>query len=66
MADFAARNVTNVTKVDVDASILSAFGTNGAVPTDPAAAAAFYGSYHGTYEPPFCHAAAKAFFDTVK
>jgi hypothetical protein len=28
--------------------------------------ATYYGSYHGSYEPPFCHAQAKAFFDTVK
>ena len=37
-------------------------------PTDPASAAfaTYYGNYHGTYEPPFCHAQAKALFDTVR
>lgn len=49
---------------------LSVFRTlpGGKAPTDPASAAfaAYYGSYHGTYEPPFCHAQARALFDAVK
>jgi pimeloyl-ACP methyl ester carboxylesterase len=67
-ADFDSRGLTNVTSVDVDAMIQAAFGTGGVAPTDPtsAAFATYYGSYHGTYEPPFCHAQARAVFDTVK
>lgn len=30
--------------------------------SDPAT---FYGNYHGTYEPPYCHAAARRLFDAV-
>ncbi|MDE2298522.1 MAG: esterase, partial [Burkholderiales bacterium] len=68
MADFTARGVTNVTAVDVDAAIQATYGPGGAAPTDPttAAYANYYGNYHGTYEPPFCAAQARAFFDTVK
>ena len=64
-ADFDSRHLTNVTTVDVDAMIQSAYGVNHAAPTDPAsdAFATYYGNYHGTYEPPFCHGSAKAFFD---
>ncbi len=67
-ADFDARGVTTVATVDVDAQIQAAFGPGGVAPTDPAtqAFATYYGSYHGTYEPPFCHARARALFDTVK
>jgi len=67
-ADFDSRGVTNVTSVDVDAAIQATYGPGGKAPTDPtsAAFATYYGSYHGTYEPPFCHAQAKAVFDTVK
>ena len=67
-ADFDARGVTNVASVDVDPFVQAAFGPGGKAPTDPtsAAFATYYGSYHGTYEPPFCHAQARAFFDTVK
>lgn len=67
-ADFQSRNLTNVTKVDVDAQIQARFGPGGVAPTDPtsAAFATYYGNYHGSYEPPFCHAQAKALFDTVK
>lgn len=67
-ADFDARGVGNVTSVDVDAAVQAAFGPGGMAPTDPtsAAFATYYGSYHGTYEPPFCHAQARAVFDTVK
>jgi len=67
-ADFSSRGLTNVTSVDVDPSIRAVFGVNGQAPTDPAtpAFAAYYGSYHGTYEPPFCHVQARALFDTLK
>lgn len=67
-ADFDARGVTNVTSVDVDAAIRATYGPGGVAPTDPSSAAfaTYYGNYHGAYEPPFCHAQAKAFFDTVK
>ena len=64
-ADLLARGVTTVSTVDVDPQIRAVYG---APPTDPtsAAYATYYGNYHGTYEPPFCHAAAKALFDTVR
>ncbi len=67
-ADFDSRALTNVTSVDVDAAIQATYGTAGKAPTDPASAAfaTYYGNYHGSYEPPFCHAQAKALFDTVK
>ena len=67
-ADFDSRGVTNVSTVDVDAAIQAIYGPGGKAPTDPtsAAFATYYGSYHGTYEPPFCHAQARAVFDTVK
>ncbi|RZL93695.1 MAG: esterase [Variovorax sp.] len=67
-ADFDARGVTTVTTVDVDAQVQAAFGPGGKAPTDPtsAAFATYYGSYHGSYESPFCHARARALFDTVK
>ena len=67
-ADFQSRGLTNVTKVDVDAFVQATYGPGGVAPTDPtsAAFATYYGNYHGTYEPPFCHAQAKALFDTVK
>ncbi|GAC1601494.1 MAG: hypothetical protein NVS3B2_04440 [Ramlibacter sp.] len=67
-ADFSSRGLTNVTSVDVDPSIRAAYGVGGAAPTDQtsAAFATYYGSYHGGYEPPFCHAQARALFDTLK
>ena len=67
-ADFSSRSLTNVTSVDVDPAIRATFGINGAAPTDPASAAfaTYYGRYHGAYEPPFCHAQARALFDTLK
>jgi pimeloyl-ACP methyl ester carboxylesterase len=67
-ADFSSRGLTNVTSVDVDASVRAVYGVAGAAPTDPtsAAFATYYGNYHGTYEPPFCHAQARALFDTLK
>ena len=67
-ADFDARGVTNVTSVDVDAAVQATYGPGGKAPTDPASAefATYYGSYHGTYEPPFCHAQARAVFNAVR
>jgi pimeloyl-ACP methyl ester carboxylesterase len=67
-ADFSSRGLTNVTSVDVDPSVQAAFGVGGVAPTDPtsAAFATYYGNYHGTYEPPFCHAQARALFNTVR
>ena len=68
MADFTARGVTNVTSVDVDAYVRATYGPGGTAPTDPTSPpyATYYGNYHGSYEPPFCAAQARAFFDTVK
>ncbi len=67
-AGFTSRGLANVTSVDVDRSIQAAFGVNGAAPTDPASAAfaTYYGNYHGSYEPPFCHAQARALFNTLR
>ena len=67
-ADFDSRKLTNVTSVDVDALVQAAYGVAGKAPTDPtsAAFATYYSSYHGSYEPPFCNARAKAFFDNLK
>ena len=66
-ADFDSRGLTNVTSVDVDALVQATYAA-GKAPTDPAseAFATYYGNYHGTYEPPFCHAQARAVFDAVK
>ncbi|MFA7504969.1 MAG: lipase family protein [Burkholderiaceae bacterium] len=68
MADFTARGVGNVESIDVDPMIQAAYGPGGVAPTDPASAefATYYGSYHGAYEPPFCHAQARAFFESVR
>jgi pimeloyl-ACP methyl ester carboxylesterase len=67
-AGFTSRGLSNVTSVDVDAAIQATFGIGGRAPTDPtnAAFASYYGSYHGTYEPPFCHLQARALFETVR
>lgn len=59
-ADFDSRNLTNVTSVDVDPYVQGAYGA-----VLSAAPATYYGKYHGTYEPPFCHAQAKAVFDAA-
>ncbi|MES2941323.1 MAG: lipase family protein [Pseudomonadota bacterium] len=64
-ADFDSRQLTNVSSVDVDAFIQATYGPAPTDPTSPAFAT-YYGSYHGSYEPPFCHAQAKASFDAVK
>ncbi len=67
-ADFDSRGLTNVKSVDVDAFVQATFAPGGVAPTDPttAAFATYYGNYHGTYEPPFCHAQARGLFDAVK
>lgn len=67
-ADFASRGLGNVTSVDVDAQVQATYGVAGKAPSDPgsAAYATYYGNYHGTYEPPFCHAAARALFELLK
>ena len=67
-ADFDSRSITTVTSVDVDPAIQATFGVAGKAPTDPTsvAFATYYGNYHGTYEPPFCHAQARGVFDLVK
>jgi pimeloyl-ACP methyl ester carboxylesterase len=67
-ADFSARGLSNVTSVDVDPLVRATFGVNGQAPSDPNSVefATYYGNYHGTYEPPFCHAQARAVFDAVK
>jgi len=66
-ADFDSRGLTNVASVDVDALVQATYAA-GKAPPDPAseAFATYYGNYHGTYEPPFCHAQARAVFDAVK
>ncbi|WP_298930476.1 lipase family protein [uncultured Ramlibacter sp.] len=67
-AGFASRGLGNVSSVDVDTMIRATYGINGQAPTDPSSAAfaTYYGAYHGSYEPPFCHAAARAVFDAAK
>jgi pimeloyl-ACP methyl ester carboxylesterase len=58
---FDDKGLKNVTSVDVDPYIAATYG-----PVTLANAATYYGNYHGTYEPPFCHAQAKGLFDLVK
>ena len=67
-ADFDRRGVTTVTSVDVDPQVRALFGVNGQAPTDPtsAAFATYFGSYHGTFVPPLCTAAARQLFDAMK
>ena len=67
-ADFRARGLTHVTSVDVAPQVQAPYGSGGVAPTDPASAAfaTYYGSCHGSYQPPFCHAQARAMFDTLK
>jgi len=62
------RGATNVSTVDVDPYVQATFGPGGVAPTDPtsAAYATYYGSYHGGYEPPFCYAQARAFFNPLR
>lgn len=56
-AAFDAKGLTNVTSVDVHPLIVQNYG-----PITMANIA----SYHGTFAPPFCHAAAKTLFDAMK
>ena len=60
-ADFDSRGLTNVSSVDVDPTIRALYGSVLA-----SAPATYFARYHGTYEPPLCHAQAKAFFDPLK
>ena len=64
-ADFTARGIIGFQSVDVDAQVQAVYGP---APTDPTsdAYAVYYGNYHGSYEPPFCQAAARAFLDQLK
>jgi pimeloyl-ACP methyl ester carboxylesterase len=57
-ADFDSRKLSNVTTVDVDAAVQATYGA--VLQSSPAT---YYGNYHGTYAPPFCHAQAKGLFD---
>ena len=59
-ADFDSRKLSNVTTVDVDALVQATYGA--VLQSSPAT---YYGNYHGTYEPPFCHAQAKGLFDVA-
>ena len=62
-------------EADADFGTLPGHGDAGPVPVrrvaahdlHPASAAfaTYYANYHGSYEPPFCHAQAKALFDSV-
>ena len=56
-AAFDAKGLTNVTSVDIHPLIVQTYG-----PITMANIA----NYHGSYAPPFCHAAAKSLFDAVK
>jgi hypothetical protein len=58
---FDDKSLSNVTSVDVDPTIKIVYGN--VLRDNPAE---FYGNYHGTYEPPFCHAQAKGLFDLMK
>ena len=60
-AAFDAKGLTNVISVDVDPAIQMVYGQ--VKQSDPLS---YYGNYHGTYAPPFCHAQAKGLFDQVK
>lgn len=68
LANFNANGADNVSSVDVDPMIQASFGPGGTAPTDPNSEefATYYGNYHGTYEPPFCLAAARELFDAVR
>lgn len=59
-ADFDSRALSNITSVDVDPLVQATYGA--VLTSNPAA---YYASYHGSYEPPFCAAQAKATFDSV-
>lgn len=58
---FDDKGLKNVTSVDVHPAIVATYG-----PVTQDNAISFYSNYHGTYEPPFCHAQAKVLFDQLK
>lgn len=60
-AAFDAKGLTNVTSVDVNATIEYVYAA-----AKTASLATFYGNYHGTYEPPFCHQQARIVFDALR
>lgn len=60
-AKFDAKGLTNVSSVDVNPLIESVYGA-----IKSSAVATFYGNYHGTYEPPFCHQQARVLFDALR
>ena len=41
-------------------------GAAGETPDQASSPSTYFGTYHGTHEPPFCAARARALFDTVK
>ena len=66
-ADFDSRGLTNVTSVDVNPIILSVPTYADLKANDPFGPVdGYYAKYHGTIEPPFCHAQARGLFNTVK
>ena len=60
---FDSKGLSDVESVDVDSDIKAVPDYAALLSADPVA---FYSSYHGSLEPPFCHAQAKARFDLVK
>ena len=56
-AGFDKQGLTNVTSVDVDPYIVATYGP---------ITMANISNYHGSYEPPFCHAQALGLFNKVK
>ena len=66
-ADFDSRGLTNVTSVDVNPIILSVPTYANLKANDPFGPVdGYYAKYHGTIEPPFCHAQARTLFNSVK
>ena len=64
-AAFDSRGLTNVSSVDVDASIQFVYGAPPSPATDLAGYVSYYSNYHGVKEPQFCHAAARQLFNAV-
>lgn len=56
------RGFSHVGVLDVDPLVRQVFGEDGAVPTHPEAAAAYYARYHLEYLPPLCMLATLGFF----
>jgi len=68
-ARWRAQGVRHLASVDVGAQIAARHGAQAAAAPQDAAApgyAAAWGTYHGLYEPPFCLAAARAWFDRAR